>query len=76
MDGRTNERTNKQTKTKKERKKERKTNGRTYIELFHPTALAANVCDRQTHATFALIYRIGLFMCFCNMNYSLLESFH
>ncbi len=33
--------TNRQTETKKERKKERKIDKRTYVELFHPTTLAA-----------------------------------
>ncbi len=48
MDGRTDEWTNRQTETKKERKKEKKedgwTDGHMYVELFHPTAMAA-ICE-------------------------------
>ncbi len=40
MDGRTEGRTNRYIETKKERKKERKMDGRTYVELFDPTAMA------------------------------------
>ncbi len=44
MDGRTEGQTNRYIETKKERKKERKTDGwmdgRTYVELFDPTAMA------------------------------------